>query len=65
MMECAGMRAMGVLIGQYVCSIAVTYLDAYCIRYDLRQRGRCHVGGGDSVTDPALDPASLIGPSGS
>ena len=67
MMECAGMRAMGVLIGQYVCSIAVIYLDTYCIRYGLRQRGRCHVGGEDSVMESALALAGLdpIRPSGS
>ena len=58
-------RAISVLIGQHVDEIDVAYLVSCCIRYELRQRGRCHVGGGDSVTDPALDPASPIGPSGS
>ena len=59
------MRAIDVLIGRYVYRIAGAYLVSDRIRYKLRQRGRCHVGGGNSVIDPALDPASPIGPSGS
>ena len=39
--------------------VAVAYLDVYRIRYDLRQRGRCHVGGEDSVMESALALAGL------
>ena len=59
---CDGIRAMDVLINrigmQDRCRIRLAVALA-------EQRGRCHVGGGDSVMDPGLLLAALdpIGPS--